>query len=50
MKSLLKDILCTKKDLHAEHSLMIQIEIQTMKTLVETMWCGLKTRLAEVKA
>jgi hypothetical protein len=26
-----------------------QINMQTTKALVETMWCGLETKLAEVK-
>jgi hypothetical protein len=50
MMSLIAD---TMKDIHEDLDLRIQgtqVEIETMKTLVETMWHGLKTRQGEVKA
>jgi hypothetical protein len=42
-----------KDDLNGEPDLRIQgtnVEIEIARTLAETMWSGLETRLAEVKA
>jgi hypothetical protein len=45
-KSLCKEVLDTKKDLHE----VLDLRIQTTKTLVETTQRGLQARLGKVKA
>lgn len=50
---LCRETVDTKNDLHKELDLRIQgtnVEIETARTLAETMWSGLETRLAGVKA
>jgi hypothetical protein len=52
-RSLYREIVDMKNDLHKELDLRIQrtnVKIETARTLAETMWSGLETRIAVVKA
>jgi hypothetical protein len=49
-KSLLETTTYTKEYLHEELDLIIQVETQMMRTLVDTTWQGLRAKIAEVEA